>query len=157
LDTSAVDYTIGLGAKIYKRDQLFSINIHFIFHSILWGPICCIMKQSLSLFKGFLRYRHSNLLYSMLMRDWRPNSNVNLSICQCNIIHYNNDNPTKIKVAYLRVILLIKITHVFTCFMAVYDIKDSVSTCKQWKNEKRICVSYFRSEKKNVFINYNTS
>jgi len=41
----------------------------------------------------------------------------------------------------------------FSCVMAVYDIKDSVSTCKHWKNKKHrwlhpnygIRVSYFRS------------
>jgi len=31
------------------------------------------------------------------------------------------------------VILLIKITRILKCIMAVYDIKDSASMCKCWK------------------------
>jgi len=41
--------------------------------------------------------------------------------------------PTENKAAYSRIILLIK-KCVFTGIMAVYDIKDSVSTCKTRKH-----------------------
>jgi len=34
-----------------------------------------------------------------------------------------HEGPTKNKAAYSRIILLIKITRVFTCIMAVYEIK----------------------------------
>jgi len=41
--------------------------------------------------------------------------------------------PTKNKAAYSRISLLIKITRGFMCIMAVYGIKDSVSTFKHSK------------------------
>jgi len=45
-------------------------------------------------------------------------------------MEYTNTYPTKNKAAYSRIILLIKITRVFMCIMAVYDTKDSVNTQK---------------------------
>jgi len=50
--------------------------------------------------------------------------------------------PTENWAAYSCIILLIK-TRVFTCIMAIYDIKDSVNTCKT----SFTCVCTFKHRK----------
>jgi len=71
-------------------------------------------------------------------------------------------NPKENKVTFTLIILLVKITDVFTCIMAVYNINDTVSTCRHRKAPLGACVqeraggytqtwsyrvSYFRSGK----------
>jgi len=53
-----------------------------------------------------------------------------------------------------RIILLIKIKGVFACIMAVYGIKDSVSTCNQWKARAGSCVQEKHSTKIGIHVSY---
>jgi len=87
----------------YLRFALFSDNITFVKSNII-----------VSFFSG-------NILIIIVT------SEILMVIIYITILvqNYLNEN----KAAYSRIISLIKITCVFKCFMVVYEIKDSVSTC----------------------------